>query len=160
MEITITRKIFSESATISDVMIDGQFCGHMLEDRDRGLYSRMPLFAIQQAKVYGKTAIPTGRYEMAVTFSNRFQKYLPLLMNVPGFEGVRWHPGNYADDTEGCQLPGLGFARNMVTDSRSAFDRWFFRIRSAIKTGKVFVTVERNQEAYSAFLAGQLQQVA
>ena len=37
-----------------------------------------------KAKVYGKTAIPTGTYKVLVTMSARFCWLLPLLVNVLG----------------------------------------------------------------------------
>lgn len=76
-------------------------------------------------KVYGETAIPYGLYNVRVTYSNRFKRPLPLLMHVEGFEGVRIHPGNTANDTEGCILVGkdrgtIG-GKEGVTRSREAF---------------------------------------
>lgn len=57
-------------------------------------------------KIMHETAIPKGVYELAVTFSNRFKKRLPLLLNVPNFEGVRIHGGNSDSDSSGCVLVG------------------------------------------------------
>ncbi|MCA6072808.1 MAG: DUF5675 family protein [Endomicrobium sp.] len=50
--------------------------------------------------------IPTGKYKVIVDHSNRFNRDLPLLLNVAGFTGVRVHRGNTSKDTQGCILPG------------------------------------------------------
>lgn len=67
---------------------------------------------VRAIKIKGETAIPSGSYRVVVTMSNRFKKRLPLLLNVPDFEGVRLHGGNDSGDTEGCLL--LGKKRDSV----------------------------------------------
>jgi len=70
-----------------------------------------------------------------ITPSQRFGRPLPLLLNVPGFSGIRIHPGNTIADTEGCLLPGRLRAAQRVGDSRAAFDTLFQQITSAIGRG-------------------------
>lgn len=119
MIITIDRKWKKEGYTISRVYVNGVYFGcNCLEDTDRGLSDDMSIKEIQKRKVFGKTAIPSGEYECVYTYSNRFKKKLPLLMNVKGFSGVRCHSGNSAKDTEGCLLMGLNTKVGWVSDSR------------------------------------------
>ncbi|MBO4726075.1 MAG: hypothetical protein J5598_00550 [Clostridia bacterium] len=92
-------------------------------------------------KVFGKTAIPYGTYEIVRSYSNRFKRNLPLLLNVPHFEGVRIHAGNTADDTEGCLLPGFNRVKGKVVDSRKAFKDLDDRIVKWLKTGKVYIQI-------------------
>lgn len=106
MDIKIKRYIFSDVSTIGDMFIDGHYFCKTLEDTDRGLDSHMSLEEIKKIKVHSQTAIPKGTYQVVVSFSNKFQKSLPELLDVPGYSGIRIHTGNKAEDTEGCILVG------------------------------------------------------
>ena len=139
MELKLTRKWLTKNSTISELTVDGKAECFVLEDN----------FPTPYVKVFGKTCIPLGRYEVAVTNSPRFSQMaghpvdLPLLLNVPGFEGVRIHPGNVAADTEGCLLPGRIRQTDKVLESKLAFDALFPKIKAALAKGeKVHITIE------------------
>lgn len=128
MKLTLKRNIFTDDSTIGELFIDGRFECFILEDTDRGLNSDMSLDEIAAIKVFGKTCIPYGEYRIHNTFSNRFNKILPLLEGVKGFAGIRIHPGNTSADTEGCLLPGTSKANNLVLHSRNAFQNLWNKI--------------------------------
>lgn len=69
-------------------------------------------------KIMGKSAIPDGRYPLAVVKSKSFGRWLPKLINVPMFKNVEIHPGNSAKDTKGCILPGNNIKPGFVYNSR------------------------------------------
>jgi len=73
-------------------------------------------------KVKGRTAVPRGTYCVRVTYSNRFKTSLPLLLDVPGFEGIRIHGGNTASDTEGCILVAHHHPHEDVINGKATSD--------------------------------------
>lgn len=110
-------------------------CGFLcwtLEDEDRGLTQDMDPAKIKAVKVYGKTAIPTGRYEVKLRVSPKLKdkpyakKYggmLPAIQNVPGWTGVLIHPFNTPEESLGCIAPGVlkGDKRGRIFESTKAF---------------------------------------
>jgi hypothetical protein len=142
MQITLNRKIKTANTTISELLVDDVFECFVLEDRDRGLKSGMTITEIRKTKVKGATAIPTGVYEVIISFSNKFQKFLPLLLDVKGYEGIRIHPGNTAKDTLGCLLPGTAKEKDKVLNSRIAFEALFTKLKAATKIEKIFITIK------------------
>ena len=48
--------------------------------------------------------IPCGTYPIAVTWSPKFKRMLPLLLNVPGRSGIRVHRGTKPEHSRGCIL--------------------------------------------------------
>lgn len=123
MEILVYRRWPKANYTIGEMWIDGKKLCNTLEDTDRGLSSDMSLQTIKAAKVKGKTAIPRGRYHVSLTMSPRFGTILPLVEGVKGFEGIRIHAGNTADDTEGCILVGENEAVGKVLYSRQTMKK-------------------------------------
>ena len=100
---------------------------------------------MKDIKVFGKTAIPYGRYEVVMTFSNRFKKMMPLLLNVKGFEGVRIHSGNTDEDTEGCILVGYkkDVLNNQILQSRPAIGEVYMILSEAVKREKVYIEITK-----------------
>lgn len=131
MELTLKRKWLTETSTVGELFVDGVFECFILEDRVRQ----------HEAKVAGQTAIPFGKYGVAITHSPRFQRDLPLLLEVPGYQGVRIHPGNVAADTEGCLLPGRKRGPDRVEESRLAFDALFEKLRASKTPITITVTL-------------------
>lgn len=143
MELKVVRKVFTEQSTIGDFLINDRFCYYSLEDKDRQRKSNGVITAWRKdLKLARITAIPRGRYRVITDFSNRFQKVMPLLLNVPDFDGIRIHNGNLAIHTEGCILIGFTKANDFVGNSKSAFKNFMSILNHAIKQEKVWITVE------------------
>ena len=95
-----------------------------------------------EKKIKGKTAIPYGTYEIKWTYSPRFKKYTPQLMNVPSFEGIRIHSGNSSDHTEGCLLLGENKKVGMVLNSKATIAKFYPIIKDACAKGKVTIEIK------------------
>ena len=129
MKLKVERQSCGATCTIGELFVDMVPECFTLEDTDRKLEDNA------DAKISGQTAIPRGSYAVAITYSNRFKRDLPILQNVPGFQGVRIHPGNTSEDTEGCILVGRGKTDKTVTESRAAFNALFDKIEKALAEG-------------------------
>ncbi|MCX7208199.1 MAG: DUF5675 family protein [Proteobacteria bacterium] len=136
MHLVLKRDFFTGQSTTSVLSIEGAFQCFVLEDVDRKLESG-------GAKIPAKTAIPRGVYQVVITYSPRFKRPLPLLLDVPGFEGVRIHCGNTDADTEGCLLVGNARWSDRVGGSRIAFDALFTKIKAALdRKDKVLLEIK------------------
>lgn len=116
-DFVLERVQLDDDVTLGKLSIGGHHVCWVCEDPVR----EVPGQPVDTWKVKGKTAIPVGRYRIVRTWSPRFERTLPLLLDVPGFEGVRIHTGNSADDTEGCLLPGLQRRPKGVGSSQLAY---------------------------------------
>jgi len=143
MELLLQRNPSGAEATLGRLLLDGAFECYTLED----LVREMAGLPVEQWKIAGETAIPSGRYKVGITMSARFHKELPILYGVPGFAGVRIHSGNRAEDTEGCILVGKRTFGETVIDSRIAFLDLADKIDAALQAGdEVWIDV-RNAAA-------------
>lgn len=134
MEIKLTRIARRKDYTIGRMEIDNEHICDTLEPTWRDL-------AHGDRKQKGKTAIPEGWYALVVTKSPKFKKWLPLLLGVPGFDGVRIHSGNTPKDTQGCILVGQNRKKGMVLNSRIAMEE-IMKILDSRKAGEpVFITI-------------------
>lgn len=132
MLLKLVRNKSNEACTVGNLYVNGKWECYILEDVER------------ECKIAGKTAIPAGRYKVGITHSPRFKKPLPLLFDVPNYAGVRIHPGNTADDTEGCLLPGqTNPTPYTVGSSGKAFDALMEKLRGAEAAGdQIWIEIE------------------
>ncbi len=132
MELSLIRKPSKDATTLGDLFLHSgsHFC-FTLEDELR-----------EGEKVYGETAIPAGRYRITITFSQKFQKDMLYVNDVPNFTGIRIHSGNDADDTLGCILVG----HTVDSDTRIhggsvVLPQLFSMIEKALDTDEVWLTI-------------------
>lgn len=132
MQIKVIRKEFTDKSTIGELFIDNNFFCYTLEDKVR---------AINEPKVYGQTAIPKGKYELIINYSNRFKQQMPLLLKVQGFEGIRIHKGNTDVDTHGCILLGKSKSKDFIGLSNVAYNEFMIMLNKATKQGTITIEI-------------------
>lgn len=142
MNITLNRIAKKAKYTIGKLYINDKYFCDTLEDTDRGLTQSMTEQQIVSKKVYGETAIPTGTYRIIISYSNKFKKQMPLLLNVPGFAGIRIHSGNTEKDSLGCILVGKNKAVGKVLESRDTYSKLFSILQEANKKETIKITIK------------------
>lgn len=112
MRLKLERLVLGKDYTEGKLYINDRYFCDTIEDvvRPKG------------EKVFGKTAIAAGRYSVIINMSARFKKKMPLLLDVPNFQGVRLHSGNTAEDSEGCIIVGIRSSAGIVGQSRVTFN--------------------------------------
>lgn len=128
MRLVLDRSEYTEHTTLGELSVNGNFECVTLEDR------------VRPYKIQHETAIPAGIYDCRITWSPRFKRHLPLLIDVPGYEGIRIHPGNTHKDTSGCILVGENYkvvsGLPFLLHSVRAFDRLFAKLEAAKAKGE------------------------
>ena len=141
MKLTLQRIALRPTYTIGKLYIDDVYFCDTIEDTVRDL-NKNGKFDNGEKKVHSKTAIPYGIYEIKWTYSPRFKKYTPQLMNVPSFEGIRIHAGNTSADTEGCLILGKNKQVGKVLNSRATINKFYPIIKNACSNGKVTIEIK------------------
>lgn len=140
MNITLSRHIKSASYTLGALAVAGA-AYFTVEPTVRPLTDCTKTTCV--GKIDGKTAIPAGRYEIKDTYSPKYGKNVLELQNVPGFQGIRIHSGNTAEDTEGCIILGEARTKDGVARSREAMTKFNAQVRAVLATGEpMYITIK------------------
>ncbi len=110
INLLVVRKYRLPTYTIGKLFINGMYFCDTLED------------TVRDVKVQDQTAIPFGEYKVIMSFSGRFNRILPEILDVPNFTAIRIHSGNQSSDTSGCVLVGRNTIKGSLTDSRHYSD--------------------------------------
>lgn len=153
MNLKLDRRWKKATYTIGILYVDGVRFSETLEDRDRGLFQGDTLAQIKSLKVYGETAIPIGKYTVAMDILS--PKYsavkwykdlcggkMPRLLDVPGFEGILIHPLNNPLQTYGCIGVGRNTKVGELTQSKDTFKKLYKKMKAAHERGeKITITI-------------------
>lgn len=119
MKIIVQRQLQDSISTTGEMLIDGAHA----------------CWTLEPAK-----PIPAGTYDLAIDWSPKFNRLMPHVCDVPGYEGIRIHWGNYVDNTEGCTLVGTTQGEDFVGHSVDEFNVLFRELQAGIKDGAVTIT--------------------
>jgi hypothetical protein len=152
MEIVLKRLYKKEEYTIGKLYLNGEYFCDTLEDKVRDLNKDGDLNDEGEGKVYGKTAIPYGRYEVVMNVcSPKYARrssyiwcggYLPRLLDVPHFDGILIHAGNSATDSAGCILVGENKVKGMVLNSMATLRRLYTELKFVPVGEEIWITIE------------------
>jgi len=135
MKLELKRDVFADTFTLGTLLANGKHLGFTCEDTDRKLEDG-------NEKIYGKTAIPRGKYKVIISYSQRFKKPMPEVLDVPGFSGVRIHGGNVAEDSLGCVLLGAMRTQNGTANCAVINQKLIALIEQAEENGeKVYLEI-------------------
>jgi hypothetical protein len=138
LELLLQRKIHNKTSTEGNLLVDANWFCHTIEDVVRAKPNEWK----PSLKVYGKTAIPYGRYQVLVTYSNRFKRDLTAVLNVPDFEGIRIHNGVNETSSAGCIIVSYKAAKGKLINERNAMNDLCNKVQAATKAGKkVWLTI-------------------
>ena len=151
MEIKVDRKWKKEKYTIGRLYINGEFICNTIEDTDRGLTQSMSEEEIKSKKIYGKTAIPSGRYKILMNvvspkfsqkefYMNVCKGKVPRLEGIKGFSGVLIHSAATADNVEGCRGVGFNTEIGRLTSIKVAFEKVYSKLSSSKED--IWITIE------------------
>ena len=135
MKIEVNRIFKASNYTIGELSVNNNYVCDTLEDKVR----------VDGEKVYAETAIPTGTYTLVLSYSNKFKKVMPEILNVPNFSGIRIHCGNSSKDTEGCLLVGKwdGKTENWISDSKNSYNKLYLLLEEAFnKKENITITIK------------------
>lgn len=152
MELILRRISLNDDYTIGHLYIDGEYFCDTLEDKVRDYNMDGDLDDAGEDKVYGKTAIPYGKYQITLDVkSPKFGArasyswcggYLPRLIDVPHFEGILIHAGTTAADSAGCVLVGENKSVARVINSMATLKKLYAKMKEAAdKNEEIWITI-------------------
>jgi hypothetical protein len=142
INMTLERIFLGPRYTIGRLYVNGEYFCDTLEDVVRDLNHDGDLEDPGEMKIYGETAIGFGRYKVLVTMSPKFKRFLPLILDVKHFIGIRMHRGRYPIHTLGCILVGKNKIKGQLLESKETEEKLVHLLRAYAAVGKeIFINI-------------------
>lgn len=125
MKLTLTRRWETDKSVIGMIDVDGL----------------IQCFSLERPRAGDHPCVPEGTYEVAMSWSEHFQKQMPHLLNVPGRSAIMIHPANWPSELLGCIAPGSSRGPDAVYSSQNAFNLLLGKMQAAWTTGDI-VTID------------------
>ena len=145
MVITIVRKEFTDTYTMGELLLDGKFFCYTMEDTDRNITEDDTDAKIKQVKVPKRTAIPYGDYRIMLSFSKKLKRFLPILLDVPAFRGIRIHKGSTQDWSSGCILVGMKKLQNKLSDITNAENLLMEALKKVNENEPIYIKIVKHE---------------
>lgn len=124
LTLKLVRDIFSPNETLGKLYANGKFFCFTLEDKDRDLNMDGDLSDAGEGKVMHETAIPYGKYDVVLEYSNRFKRFLPEIKGVKTHAETKFHGGNHRDNSSGCPLVAYNRYINKPHPTITKINNW------------------------------------
>jgi len=155
MELILKRLKDDHKSTVGELYIDGRLFCVTCEDT----------YQPPDKKVYGKTRIPAGRYQIKMRkigrASCKYGTYLReydtdgmiWLQDVPNFKWIYMHIGNAAEDSLGCILVAESILmrvsnnkmRQTIMNSRTVYRQFHQLVKDEFESGaEIWITIIDN----------------
>lgn len=128
MKIEVRTIYQGKEYIISRMYLDGVYFTDVIEDQIRDLNNDGDLNDPGEEKVYGKTAIPKGIYTLVLSYSPKFKRILPRILNVPHFEGILIHNGVDEKSSAGCLILGDNKIKGKVVNSKKRLEEFITKL--------------------------------
>lgn len=152
LELLVERNLFGDTYTMGRFYVDGMPFGDTIEPCSLHLSNSMPLEEIKAKKVYGKTAIPMGRYKLSLevspslkgrSYAKKYGGKFPYLVDVPCWNSVMIHPFNRGSESRGCISVAEYLSPGVVKNATKGYqDLMDFYLVPAFERGQdVYITI-------------------
>lgn len=135
MKLELKRIALKPNYTIGKLFINGTYYCDTIEDKVIDL-NKNGKFDDGLTKVMHQTAIPYGTFKVVVNHSQKFNRELPRLLDVPYFEGILIHNGSDQNSSSGCIIVGENKTVGKVTNSTFYMNNLTARIKDAQNKGE------------------------